>query len=102
MIVEVRKDTVGQFVQLGGGFSVPSIDTKNVITQISVNNGDTAVIGGIYEETIRNDVDPGARSSATSPCWATSSSRPATASEKVELLIFLTPRVVKETVTSVR
>ena len=57
MTVEVRKDTVGQFVQLGGGFQVPSIDTENVITQISVNNGDTAVIGGIYEETIRNDVD---------------------------------------------
>ena len=28
-----------------------------MITQIAVNNGDTAVIGGIYEETIRNDVD---------------------------------------------
>ena len=57
MTVEIRKDSVGQFVQLGGGFQVPSIDTKNVTTQISVNNGDTAVIGGIYEETIRNDVD---------------------------------------------
>ena len=57
MTVEVRKDSVGQFVQLGGGFQVPSIDTRNVTTQISVNNGDTAVIGGIYEETIRNDVD---------------------------------------------
>ncbi len=33
-----------------------AIDTKNVITQISVNNGDTAVIGGIYEETVNNDV----------------------------------------------
>ena len=42
---------------LGGGFQVPSIDTRNVITQISVNNGDTAVIGGIYEETINNTVD---------------------------------------------
>ena len=30
---------------------------KNVITQIAVNNGDTAVIGGIYEENINNDVD---------------------------------------------
>ena len=30
MVVEIRKDSVGQYVQLGGGFSVPSIDTKNV------------------------------------------------------------------------
>ena len=36
---------VGQ-VNLGGGFTVPAIDTKNVTTEISVNNGDTAVIGG--------------------------------------------------------
>ena len=60
MVVEVRKDTVGQYVQLGGGFSVPSIDTKNVVTQISVNNGDTAVIGGIYEEIDPQRRDAGA------------------------------------------
>ena len=57
MTVEVRKDSVGQMVNLGGGFQVPSIDTRNVTTQISVNNGDTAVIGGIYEETVNNTVD---------------------------------------------
>ena len=56
MTVEIRKDSVGQFVDLGGGFRVPSIDTRNVTTQIPVNNGDTAVIGGIFEETITNDV----------------------------------------------
>ncbi len=56
MTVEIRKDSVGQLVNLGGGFTVPAIDTKNVITQIAVNNGDTAVIGGIYEETVNNDV----------------------------------------------
>ena len=57
MTVEVRKDSVGQMVNLGGGFQVPSIDTRNVTTQIAVNNGDTAVIGGIYEEDITNSVD---------------------------------------------
>ena len=60
MQVEIRKDTVGQLVSVQGGGTVPSIDTKNVLTQIAVNNGDTAVIGGIYEEVIRNDVDQGA------------------------------------------
>lgn len=101
MTVEVRKDQVGQFVQLGGGFQVPSIDTRNVTTQIAVNNGDTAVIGGIYEEIIRNEVDkvpwlgdiPGLG-------WLFKTNLKS--SEKTELLIFLTPRVVKETVTAVR
>ena len=101
MVVEVRKDTVGQYVQLGGGFSVPSIDTKNVTTQISVNNGDTAVIGGIYEETIRNDVTQ-VPWLGNIPILGYLFKQTGNSSEKAELLIFLTPRIVKDTVTSVR
>jgi predicted kinase len=56
MGVEIRKDSVGANIPQQGGGSVPSIDTRNVITQISVNNGDTAVIGGIFEENINTDV----------------------------------------------
>ncbi|MCC7039449.1 MAG: type IV pilus secretin PilQ [Burkholderiales bacterium] len=101
MVVEVRKDTIGQYVQLGGGFSVPSIDTKNVVTQISVNNGDTAVIGGIYEETIRNDVTQ-VPWLGNIPILGYLFKQTGNVSEKAELLVFLTPRVVKDTVTSVR
>jgi type IV pilus assembly protein PilQ len=101
MVVEVRKDTVGRVVQLGGGFEVPSIDTKNVVTQISVNNGDTAVIGGIYEETIRNDVTQ-VPWLGNIPLLGYLFKNTGSSSEKVELLVFLTPRIVKETVTSVR
>ncbi len=101
MVVEVRKDAVGQYVDLGGGFRVPSIDTKNVVTQISVNNGDTAVIGGIYEETIRNDVTQ-VPWLGNIPLLGYLFKQTGKSSEKVELLIFLTPRIVKDTVTSVR
>jgi type IV pilus assembly protein PilQ len=74
MNVEIRKDSVGQLVNLGGGFQVPSIDTRNVTTQIAVNNGDTAVIGGIYE---RRSPIPSTRCrcSATYRSSATSSRR---------------------------
>jgi type IV pilus assembly protein PilQ len=101
MTVEVRKDQVGQFVQLGGGFQVPSIDTRNVTTQISVNNGDTAVIGGIYEETLRNEVDK-VPWLGDLPLLGYLFKTTLKSSEKTELLIFLTPRVVKESVTAVR
>jgi type IV pilus assembly protein PilQ len=101
MTVEVRKDQVGQFVQLGGGFQVPSIDTRNVTTQIAVNNGDTAVIGGIYEETIRNEVDK-VPLLGDIPGLGYLFKTTTKSSEKTELLIFLTPRVVKDTVTAVR
>jgi len=101
MTVEVRKDSVGQFVQLGGGFSVPSIDTKNVSTQIQVNNGDTAVIGGIFEETIRNETDK-VPLLGDIPVIGYLFKTTSKSSEKAELLIFLTPRVVRESVTTVR
>jgi len=101
MTVEVRKDQVGQFVQLGGGFQVPSIDTRNVMTQIAVNNGDTAVIGGIYEEIIRNEVDK-VPFLGDLPVMGYLFKTTSKSSEKTELLIFLTPRVVKDSVTAVR
>jgi type IV pilus assembly protein PilQ len=101
MTVEVRKDSVGQFVQLGGGFQVPSIDTKNVSTQIQVNNGDTAVIGGIFEETIRNETDK-VPLLGDIPVIGYLFKTTSKSSEKAELLIFLTPRVVRESVTTVR
>ncbi len=101
MNVEVRKDSVGQNVQQQGGGSVPSIDTRNVITQISVNNGDTAVIGGIYEESVISDVTK-VPFLGDIPGLGYLFKRTGRATEKTELLIFLTPRVVKEAVTSVR
>jgi len=101
MTVEIRKDSVGQNVQLGGGFSVPAIDTKNVTTQIAVNNGDTAVIGGIYEETIRNDVTK-VPFLGDIPFVGYLFKQTGRSSEKTELLIFLTPRVVKESINAVK
>ena len=71
------------------------------MTQIAVNNGDTAVIGGIYEETIRNDVTK-VPLLGDVPVLGYLFKNDSRSSEKTELLIFLTPRVVKDTVTSVR
>ena len=101
MTVEVRKDNVGQFVDLGGGFRVPSIDTRNVLTQIHINNGDTAVIGGIFEETITNDVTK-VPVLGDIPFLGYLFKTTGRTSEKQELLIFLTPRVVKESLNTVK
>ena len=101
MVVEVRKDSRGADVNLGGGFVVPAIDTRNVTTQIAVNNGDTAVIGGIFEEETINNVDkvpflgdiPGLGNLFKTTTRSTN---------KQELLIFLTPRVVKESINAIK
>ena len=101
MLVEIRKDAVGQFVPVQGGGSVPSIDTKNVTTQIAVNSGDTAVIGGIYEETINNNVTK-VPLLGDIPILGYVFKQTGKELDKTELLIFLTPRIIKESVTAVR
>ncbi len=99
--VEVRKDSVGDNVQVQGGGTVPSIVTKNITTQIVVNNGDTAVIGGIYEEEIRNDVDK-VPWLGDLPGIGYLFKTTGRSSNKTELLIFLTPRVIRESVNAVK
>jgi len=52
MDLEVNNDSVGDVFA-----GIPSIDTREVNTQVLVNNGDTVVLGGIYEQVTRNEVD---------------------------------------------
>ena len=101
MGVEIHKDSVGQFVPTGNGGFVPSIDTKNVTTQITVNNGDTAVIGGIYEETSNNTINS-VPFLGEIPVIGYLFKQTSRTTEKTELLIFLTPRVIKDSLTSVK
>ncbi|MCA1804526.1 MAG: type IV pilus secretin PilQ, partial [Xanthomonadaceae bacterium] len=71
------------------------IDTREVNTQVLVDNGETLVLGGIYEQTTLNEVDkvplfgdlPGVG-------WMFRTKRDL--DEKSELLIFVTPRIVKD------
>ena len=47
MDLAVSQDTVGQVFA-----GVPSIDTRAVETQVLVDNGETVVLGGVYEQTL--------------------------------------------------
>jgi len=51
MDLSINQDSVGQLVASETG-SVPSIDTRQLITQVRVPNGETAVLGGIYETSV--------------------------------------------------
>lgn len=90
MDLEVKKDRVGQ-VFVG----VPSIDTQRVQTQVLVANGETAVLGGIYEQTERNDVDK-VPFFGDLPFIGHAFKRRIKQNDKTELLIFITPRVMDE------
>lgn len=86
----VKKDRVGAIFA-----GVPSIETQRVETQVLVANGETAVLGGIYEQTQRNDVDK-VPFFGNLPVLGHLFKRTNRTDEKTELLIFITPRVLDE------
>ncbi|HSF71218.1 MAG TPA: type IV pilus secretin PilQ, partial [Methylotenera sp.] len=90
MDLEVKKDQVG--VIFAG---VPSINTQNVTTQVLVANGETAVLGGIYEQTERNDVDK-VPFFGDLPILGNLFKTRTKQDDKTELLIFITPKIMDE------
>lgn len=91
MELDVKKDRVGQVFN-----GVPSIETQNINTQILVGNGETAVLGGIYEQTERDDVEK-VPFFGDLPVVGNAFKRKSKQSDKSELLIFITPKVLDET-----
>jgi type IV pilus assembly protein PilQ len=88
--VDVSKDSVGR--STANGFA---IDTKHVKTQVLVENGGTVVIGGIYEQTDRQDVTK-VPFLGDIPYLGNLFKTKNLTSNKTELLIFITPKVVSD------
>ena len=91
--VKVNKDSRGQETLSG-----PAIDTKNVQTQVLVDNGGTVVLGGIFEQQERNTVTK-VPFLGDLPVLGYLFKTRSTVSDRSELLIFITPRVVAGQVT---
>src|SRR5581483_1166891 len=93
--LDVRDDEVGKVVVESGGVNVPAIDTREVTTQVLVNDGQTVVLGGILTTN--------ARDAQTKVPWLgdipvlghlfKSTDR---TNNKDELLIFVTPKIVRQ------
>ena len=93
MDLAVNKDSVGQIFA-----GTPSIDTNGLTTQVLVDDGDTVVLGGIFESENRDD--------KTSVPWfgdlpylGRLFKRTGIKSSKQELLVFVTPKIIKETLS---
>ncbi|HEY1773522.1 MAG TPA: type IV pilus secretin PilQ [Gammaproteobacteria bacterium] len=99
MDLEVHDDQVGQNVQSATGGSVPSIDTRDVKTQVLVNNGDTIVLGGIYETT-QNVTTTKVPLLGDLPLLGWLFRNTSTENNKDELLIFVTPKIVDQAATT--
>lgn len=93
MDLEVKKEKVGQVF-----FGVPSIDTQKINTQVLVSNGETAVLGGIYEQIERNDVNK-VPFFGDLPVIGNAFKRRTKQDDKTELLIFITPKIMDESLS---
>jgi len=91
----IKQDTVGEIFQTGRGGSVPSIDTRELGTRVLVENGQTVVLGGIFQEE-RNFNTTKVPMLGDVPVLGTLFRRRATNDEKRELLIFITPNILDD------
>jgi len=91
----VAKDSVGQLVASATGGFVPSIDTREIVTQVLVNDGQTVVLGGILE-TERRDAETKVPWLGDIPVLGHLFKTTSKQDNKDELLIFVTPRILRE------
>ncbi len=95
MDIDVRDDAVGQNVQSATGGSVPSIDTREIVTQVLVNDGQTVVLGGILETTKTKSVEK-VPYLGDIPVLGHLFKSTTDINNKTELLIFITPKILRE------
>ena len=93
MDLQVNKDTVGQIFS-----GIPSIDTREVSTQVLVDNGETVVLGGVYEQTKIQSVTL-VPFFGHLPLIGKLFQRNNGTDDKSELLVFVTPKIIKENVS---
>jgi type IV pilus assembly protein PilQ len=75
--------------------SSPAIDTQRLATQVLVNNGETIVLGGIYQQSIVSTISK-VPFLGDIPYLGLLFRTSSQLNEKKELLIFVTPRIVTE------
>jgi type IV pilus assembly protein PilQ len=95
LMINVKKDALAGYITVPGSGQVPTIDTREINTSVLVDNGQTVVLGGIYEITKQNNATkvPGLGDIPGIGVLFRNTSRE---SDKAELLIFVTPRILSE------
>jgi type IV pilus assembly protein PilQ len=93
--LDVNKDSKGQDVPVGQNGFVPSIDTRHIVTQVLVNDGQTVVLGGILE-TEQSETAGKVPFLGDIPVLGYLFKQKRNTRNKRELLIFVTPKIVRE------
>jgi type IV pilus assembly protein PilQ len=101
MDLDVHKDNVGEEVSFGRGLSAPSIDTREVQSQLLVDNGQTVVLGGIYETVQAHQVSRVPFFSDL-PLVGFLFKSTKDVDDRTELLIFVTPKILQGSSLDIR
>jgi type IV pilus assembly protein PilQ len=96
--LNVKKDSIGQILVGAGGAQIPSIDTREITTQVLVNDGQTVVLGGILE-TERRETEKKVPYLGDVPVLGRLFKTTGKINNKDELLIFVTPKILREGVS---
>jgi type IV pilus assembly protein PilQ len=94
--LKINQDSVGELVPSGRGGFIPTIDTTSINTQVLVGNGETVVLGGVFKTEELESVNkvPFFGDIPYVGALFRSETRQNT---KTETLIFITPRILAET-----
>jgi len=91
--LNIKKDEVEEFIILAGYGQVPTISKREINTAVLVEDGQTVVIGGVYEFTDRSDVAK-VPFLGDIPFLGNLFKKKGRLKDKAELLIFITPKVL--------
>lgn len=92
LTVEVQKDAVNDLLSVQGN---PAINTKRIKTQVRVNNGETLVLGGIFDGDESTSVKK-VPLLGDVPIFGNLFKTTNKQNSKTELIIFLTPRILDD------
>ena len=98
MKLQILKDSIAGFIPNPGGGEVPQIDHREIDTSVLVQNGQTVVLGGVYEFQNENDVTK-VPFLGDIPILGALFRDKKHISNKAELLVFITPHILGQETT---
>jgi type IV pilus assembly protein PilQ len=98
MKLKIIKDAISRLVPNPGGGFVPQIDHREIDTSVLVENGQTVVLGGVYEFTNEHDVTK-VPFLGDIPILGALFRNKKNINNKAELLVFITPHILGQETT---
>ncbi len=93
--LKIKKDEQGELVPSALGSLIPTIQKREVQTQVRVDNGQTVVLGGVFEQITSDTLDK-VPFLGDLPAIGRLFQRRGNRDNKLELLIFVTPQIIND------